>query len=497
MTKRNTRKPKAHYKSVFRLVFLFIFSLTMFSVGMGDPGRERSQEDDYFRKGNEFFEKKDFLEALVWYRMTYESTSNMPNSPLRTGALRGIWQCYEKLGDAEKAEEWKRLAERKTVIVVDLAQKRKALPTLGSDEPAKSIFTPPDETNVEEAPAAIPTQDDAQDGISLKATPMVNTAFEPAKMSNAQNKPIVVEELRVTSNYSGNPYCLMRDAIQSGNIDKVDELLSKGFDINTIMCQNLRFFFELRKEKEEIINTAQQERIWQYKGYDRYLWMVTGSGDWQWQDRTLKWQKWPSSIAIVGTPLMLACWTHNPVMVRHLLEKGANPNIWIKFKCKNNKDNFSRPWLSAYHYLSAFMLHADEFKRVSDKIAEINEMLLKAGPQFPAERDDFGRTALWDAFEIFDPFWLECLLKQTKEDTNEKMYDPNECDGGGDSFVDFIDRFDERVRANQPGPEKEFMLGRIQEMKKLLEKYGYKKPDPKGDGKDESGTGGYKFNEVK
>jgi len=143
MTKRNTRKPKAHYKSVFRLVFLFIFSLTMFSVGMGDPGRERSQEDDYFRKGNEFFEKKDFLEALVWYRMTYESTSNMPNSPLRTGALRGIWQCYEKLGDAEKAEEWKRLAERKTVIVVDLAQKRKALPTLGSDEPAKSIFTPP------------------------------------------------------------------------------------------------------------------------------------------------------------------------------------------------------------------------------------------------------------------------------------------------------------------------------------------------------------------
>ena len=182
-------------------------------------------------------------------------------------------------------------------------------------------------------------------------------------------------------------------------------------------------------------------------------------------------------------------------MVRHLLEKGANPNIWIKFKCKNNKGNFSRPWLSAYHYLPACNLEV--MKRDSNKIAEINEMLLKAGPQFLAERDDFGRTALWDAFEIFDPFWLECLLKQTKDDTNEKMYDPNECDNGGDSFVDFIDRFDEFVRADKPGPVKEFNLGRIQEMKKLLEKYGYKTPDPKGDGKDESGTGGYKFNEVK
>lgn len=310
----------------------------------------------------------------------------------------------------------------------------------------------------------------------------------PARASNTQNKPIVVIGLSVLPfNDGNNPYAPMMNAIKNGNINKVDELLRNGFDINTIMCLNLRppmrysHLIPGGNPNPSTIDTIQQERILLSKP-DGNIWLVTGSGLWV---RGPNGETFATSIWIAGTPLMYACWLRNPVMVKHLLEKGANPNVWIKFKSRSVKDNLSRPWLSVCHYLSMLMCSTDTWKRDASKIAEINKMLLDAGLRFPDKEDgyfkktdDFGRTALWDAFETLDPFWLKVLLEQ-------KKYNPRERDGGDASFVEFLEKIDSNFWND------EFVLGKIQEMKELLEKYGYKEH-----GKNKSGSGGYKFIEV-
>ncbi|MBO4286585.1 MAG: ankyrin repeat domain-containing protein [Kiritimatiellae bacterium] len=252
----------------------------------------------------------------------------------------------------------------------------------------------------------------------------------------------------------------MARAVLNGEKKKIDELLRSGFDINTVMAFGYPGF---RTDYADFDITQYERRHMPPDGQNDGWWCMS------------------NGTKIYGTPLMLACRLHNPSMVEFLLQKGADPNIWIKFKEKERKDQLSRPWVSAYHCLSMLLCGPESWKRDADKIAKINRLLLAAGVRFPdkeegsfAMEDAFGRTALWDAFEIFDPFWLEVLLKQ-------KKYDPNKVDGGGESFVEFLSKIDGSFWNN------DFALSKVREMERVLEKYGYKVPERKGSGSSASG----------
>ncbi len=300
------------------------------------------------------------------------------------------------------------------------------------------------------------------------------TQLDP-EASNDRNRPIVVTRINVLRYEDGKDlYSKVRQAIDNGNTNKVAEFLRNGFDVNTVMCIDL-CTMRYPESYVNAIDTTQQERI-----HQGWRWMVTGSWDRHFRVGNMIL---PTSLILEGTPLMVACRNHNPVMVKFLLQRGANPNVWIKFKAREVKDNLSRPWLSACHYLSMHLSDVKVWERDSSKIAAIRKMLRDAGLKFVDGKDDFGRTALWDAFETLDPSWLDLLLRQ-------KTYDPNELDGGGESFVEFLERND----SAELWPED--VLKKIREMKKLLEKYGYKVASEEGE-KDEGGSGGYKFIDVK
>lgn len=102
-----------------------------------------------------------------------------------------------------------------------------------------------------------------------------------------------------------------------------------------------------------------------------------------------------------GTPLMVAARFGNARMVRHLLDRGANPNVFIQvggamngimdLYCDGRR--IDRPWLFA---LLETYRKTPWNKKPADKKDEIARMLVEAGAVLPPE-DGYGRNGLWDA----------------------------------------------------------------------------------------------------
>ena len=289
-----------------------------------------------------------------------------------------------------------------------------------------------------------------------------------------------------------NQYQEMISAINSGNVIMIDKLISGGFDINTVMLVTHSYSnpFYTPVTMNTIGNggltlssivtrrNTQGIREWFAPWNGRYL-----------LDRSV-------SGYVYGTPLMVACKARNPVLVKKLLELGANPNIWIRFKDSLQEPGgyYPRPYVSAYSSLWPFPPPKED-KRMAEneKVAEINELLKQAGAMFPMELDDFGRSALWDAYESGQAFWLKYLLEHefvVRENGVKKTIklDPKKRTGSGDSFLDFM------ATRDQASPM-------IREMVQTLREHGYELPvngaEAGESGNAGGGAGGLELIEIK
>ena len=134
-----------------------------------------------------------------------------------------------------------------------------------------------------------------------------------------------------------------------------------------------------------------------------------------------------SWLELYGTPLMVAARLGNKFMVKNLLSRGANPNVFIRtggvlhcrgslFGAKENLIGCTRPWICAL--LDTYSMI--DGKSVRDMSA-CASMLVEAGAYFPrSTKDDQGRTMLWDAAILTSPELAEICVKRYGFNVNEE-----------------------------------------------------------------------------
>ena len=134
-----------------------------------------------------------------------------------------------------------------------------------------------------------------------------------------------------------------------------------------------------------------------------------------------------SWLELYGTPLMVAARLGNKYMVKKLLAKGANPNVFIRtggvlhchgalFSTNKNLIGCIRPWICAL---------IDTYSMIEGKSARdmsaCASMLIDAGAYFPrSTKDDQGRTMLWDAVMLTSPELVETCVKRFGLNVNEE-----------------------------------------------------------------------------
>lgn len=134
-----------------------------------------------------------------------------------------------------------------------------------------------------------------------------------------------------------------------------------------------------------------------------------------------------SWLELYGTPLMVAARLGNKYMVKKLLAKGANPNVFIRtggvlhchgefFSANKNLIGCIRPWICAL---------IDTYSMIEGKSARdmsaCASMLIDAGAYFPrSTKDDQGRTMLWDAVMLTSPELVEICVKRFGLNVNEE-----------------------------------------------------------------------------
>ena len=134
-----------------------------------------------------------------------------------------------------------------------------------------------------------------------------------------------------------------------------------------------------------------------------------------------------SWLELYGTPLMVAARLGNKFMVKKLLAKGANPNVFIRtggvlhchgtlFSSNKNLIGCIRPWICALVDTYTVI----EGKKTQD-ISACASMLIDAGAYFPrSTKDDQGRTMLWDAVILTSPEFVELCVKRFGLNVNEE-----------------------------------------------------------------------------
>ncbi len=157
---------------------------------------------------------------------------------------------------------------------------------------------------------------------------------------------------------------------------------------------------------------------------------------------------------VLGTPLMIAARAHKKYMVRALLQRGANPNVFIKVgdyfvNDKRRLDSGNQflvinatadaqmkracgmtgrdvgTWKCRRSYLCAlFDCYVAMDARKVDKADEIANLLIEHGATFISGTDDMGRNALWDAARLKSAYLFGEMVKRgldvNQEDTNDK-----------------------------------------------------------------------------
>lgn len=228
---------------------------------------------------------------------------------------------------------------------------------------------------------------------------------------------------------NATPQGRLVEAIAAGDIDTVNAILDAGLDVDApILFHNgtapLRFAVKderLGGDSGNMVALAQS--VFSSRAYP------TAAGE------------------MFGTPLMLAARTGNLKIAKILLERGANPNIFIETKQKygttivedgscwllpGHRRNMIFALKEAYWPLvRCFFSSASpaEFRKTAAKCDRMADLLVSHGASL-APADRAGQNALWDAAEMLSPHLLEMALESgvnAEDETN-----------AGESFVDIF-----------------------------------------------------------
>ena len=246
------------------------------------------------------------------------------------------------------------------------------------------------------------------------------------------------------------PECRMVKAIVNGDIVTVDQLLDAGLDINAVIClyENKPRSLSVGEIANDCVNN--NARLFGRLNTTQFAFSVTESkivpGKWIGiYDRNAQEPGVLFTIGgggvvytLFGTPLMIACRMKNAWMVDNLLQRGANPNVFVQqtrisdfTKCVS-----ARPWYSPLRALFGTMEGSMELASRDDvRVNKIIMQLIKAGLRFAPE-DDMGRNALWDALEDCSPAVLKMAVNSG--------LNVNAPDHQGKTFVDSLREFDEK-----------------------------------------------------
>lgn len=213
------------------------------------------------------------------------------------------------------------------------------------------------------------------------------------------------------------------NALLAGDLAGVDALLSKGkIGINEVLCltgcENLRrgrLLMEQTRLQPPVIASGIGAM------YSRFLnaYCITDKCDPVLGKNDV--------IEFYGTPLMMAARAGNTTMMAFLLEKGANPNVFIKtqgilpqyesqaFFSERNMLSNQRPW----SYLCAL---TDCYVRTVGKTIESEDdcaaLLFQYGAAMPPDNAQ-GQSGLWEAAKVHSRFLLEQFVK-AGADVNHK-----------------------------------------------------------------------------
>ena len=146
------------------------------------------------------------------------------------------------------------------------------------------------------------------------------------------------------------------------------------------------------------------------------------------------------SVAILGTPLMIAARAGLKRIVKELLALGANPNVFIHVKNYDIQTSFgsekrcprSDTYLCAL--LDCYMSACGKAdKKGGDEIAKI---LIEHGAGFVMYEDDYGRNMLWDVARVESPYLLNEMVKRgfdVNHEDNQGNTILHYCEGSGAS----------------------------------------------------------------
>ncbi len=248
-----------------------------------------------------------------------------------------------------------------------------------------------------------PANANAAEHQSLKYTSVLLRPLAPATMPGMRTQAI-------------DPAAMLVEGIRSGDVDAVDEVLDSGeLGIDDPICFTMgRAGRVLETDKKSWSLTAgmrsMTEKAINPTGDPSHAMFIPNTpgvstfGDsWQSSTGAINMYNLPEIAYLHGTPLMVAARFGNRFMVKHLLKRGANPNVFIVvgrtsngFKSLLGKttEPVSRPYLFA---LEECYREADGIQgKTRAKMDECANILIAAGAVLPPE-DKQGRNGLWDA----------------------------------------------------------------------------------------------------
>ena len=212
------------------------------------------------------------------------------------------------------------------------------------------------------------------------------------------------------------------EAVVNGNIRRIDELREQGLSLNYVYCisedgrftpgTQIKTTSFLRGLDLELIHDSKNEAHSYYRIYPKVA------------DNRLPY----GYVRFYGTPLMVACRAGNRVMVKALLERGANPNVFIGTKDTPKIPSCisRRPLVYAYSETFLSVAGCSDAKR-RQKAEDVAAILKARGIVFPCE-DGMGRNAVFDALEAYSPSFLEAAIRSGYDITCRDKHGLTACD---------------------------------------------------------------------